>query len=479
MARYAAEQIYAFARAAGFSPDQAVTMTAIALAESGGNSGAHNASGEDSRGLWQINMRAHESWAGQLDLYDPLDNARAAYRISLGGADISPWTTAHGSDAPYRSFQDEAQAAAVSHGDPSGLGVWTGTAGYGHPVPAGDGGGPGLLFGGETPGGGGAVQTFLDAALAQTGDRYVLGAEADPDDKNPSVFDCSELTQWAAHQAGVELPDGTWLQYLELKEQGAIIPVEEAVRTPGALLFSFSTEPTPGGGRPSHAHVAISLGDGKTIEARGRSYGVGSFEASSERFQYAAVVPGLASGGGLTEPDSVLDLDAPDTDHDGLTDALEQRLHLNPTMVDSDADGLSDGYELLRLHTNPGSADTDHDQISDAIELTLGTDPLAADTDRDGQVDGSVGPPGADADGDTLSDNLERILGSRADRVDSDGDGFTDALEHQGGYDLLDPLSNPLSATAAHSGWGDPVDPGGGVGDDTPWHAEPPDDDPA
>jgi cell wall-associated NlpC family hydrolase len=202
MARYGADQIYDFARAAGFSPDQAVTMTAIALAESGGNSGAHNASGEDSRGLWQINMDAHESWAGQLDLYDPADNARAAYRISLGGADISPWTTAHGADAPYLAYQDEARAAAVHNGDPPGLGVWTGTRGYGHPVPAGEGGGPGALFGEPSPGDGGSVRTFLDAALAQTGDRYVLGAEAQLDDHNPSVFDCSELTQWAAHQAG-------------------------------------------------------------------------------------------------------------------------------------------------------------------------------------------------------------------------------------------------------------------------------------
>ena len=89
MVRYSAEQIYEFARAAGFSPDQAVTMTAIALAESGGNSGAHNASGEDSRGLWQINMDAHASWAGQLDLYDPLDNAQAAGR-SCGSAPCLP-----------------------------------------------------------------------------------------------------------------------------------------------------------------------------------------------------------------------------------------------------------------------------------------------------------------------------------------------------------------------------------------------------
>jgi hypothetical protein len=41
----------------------AVTLTAIALAESGGNTSqsVHNPYGEDSRGLWQINTRLAES----------------------------------------------------------------------------------------------------------------------------------------------------------------------------------------------------------------------------------------------------------------------------------------------------------------------------------------------------------------------------------------------------------------------------------
>ena len=60
---YSVDEVYGFARAAGFSPDQAVTMTAIAMAESGGRSGARNPVGEDSRGLWQINVRAHADWA--------------------------------------------------------------------------------------------------------------------------------------------------------------------------------------------------------------------------------------------------------------------------------------------------------------------------------------------------------------------------------------------------------------------------------
>ena len=125
---------------------------------------------------------------------------------------------------------------------------------------------------------GGAAEYFVREALAQAGDRYVFGAEARLDDPNPTAFDCSELVQWSAHQAGVEVPDGSWLQYRQLEQQGGAVSVEQALHTRGALLFYFSSPPT--GGRPAEAHVAISLGDGRTIEARNSRDGVGVFTAT-------------------------------------------------------------------------------------------------------------------------------------------------------------------------------------------------------
>lgn len=145
---------------------------------------------------------------------------------------------------------------------------------------------------GAVSGSGDRTARFLASALEQTGDPYVWGASADPTDSDPEAFDCSELVRWAAGRVGVDLPDGSWLQYLDLQRRGATVSVEEALRTPGALLFSFDREPRPGQGRPGGAHVAISLGDGRTIEARGRRYGVGSWEAGN-RFQYAAIIPEL------------------------------------------------------------------------------------------------------------------------------------------------------------------------------------------
>lgn len=128
------------------------------------------------------------------------------------------------------------------------------------------------------PQGQGSVGEFLQAALNQNGDRYVFGAEASKNNPNPTTFDCSELVEWAAAQAGVNIPDGSSNQ----RRATQSISVDEAMRTPGALLF-----------RPGH--VAISLGDGRTIEARGRNHGVGIFNAAG-RFTSGGLIPGMRYG---------------------------------------------------------------------------------------------------------------------------------------------------------------------------------------
>ncbi|GEK19818.1 NlpC/P60 family protein [Cellulomonas xylanilytica] len=438
-----AREIYRFARLAGFEPDEAATMTAIALAESGGETGAHNAVGEDSRGLWQINVAAHPDLQG-VDLSDPLANAKAAFDVSGGGADISPWTVTHGgAGARYLSYRTEAEVAAQLNGDPVG-GSWAGTDGYGDATPAGgSGGGAADAAAGDWQPSG-SLQAFLDAATAQAGDTYVFGANVDVDDADPETFDCSGLVSWAAGRVGVDLPHASWRQYLELKELGLVVPVEEAIDTPGALLFNFPWEPQPGeSSRPGNAHVAISMGDGRTIEAMNPSKGVLFGEASERRFQFAAVIPGISDGTGTAAPvDPGLD-----TDGDGITDVLEAKLGLDLFLVDSDGDGISDGYEMLVTGTGAATGDSDGDSIGDSVELGLGTNPLAADSDGDGTLDGGAAG-GLDSDGDTLDDGLETVLGSDPFGTDSDTDGFTDKAEYGAGYDLADPLSNPLSPAA-------------------------------
>lgn len=119
---------------------------------------------------------------------------------------------------------------------------------------------------------------FLRQARSRAGSRYVFGAEVALDAADPRVFDCSELVQWAAARVGLTVPDGSAAQ----RAFAIPMPLEEGLRTPGALLFRSG-------------HVAISLGDGRTIEARGRRYGVGVFPARG-RFEAAGWIPGLRRG---------------------------------------------------------------------------------------------------------------------------------------------------------------------------------------
>lgn len=141
----------------------------------------------------------------------------------------------------------------------------------------------------------GNVLDFVTHALAQAGDTYVFGAEAQPNDQDPEQFDCSELVQWAAARCNVTITDGTWLQYRAIEAAKLTKPIATAIATRGALLFHFSSDPTVGG-RPSSAHVAISLGDGRTIEAQNSRVGVVIGNAANRGWTHAGLVPGLNYG---------------------------------------------------------------------------------------------------------------------------------------------------------------------------------------
>ena len=139
------------------------------------------------------------------------------------------------------------------------------------------------------------TQAFLTNALSQQGKPYVYGATAQINDPNPPAFDCSELTKWAAARAGDPIPDGATAQYLYIRDHGDTMTVQQALHTPGALLFHFGHEPKNLGDIPADGHVAISLGDGvHTIEARGHAYGTNVFDNAAGRdFNFAGMIPGM------------------------------------------------------------------------------------------------------------------------------------------------------------------------------------------
>ncbi len=77
-----------------------------------------------------------------------------------------------------------------------------------------------------------------------------------------------------------------------------------------------------------------------------------------------------------------------DADLDNLPNYLEYLVGSNPLLIDTDADGVSDGDEVLVHGSDPTNPDTDGDNLFDGLEVQLGTNPNAVDTDGDGMPDG-------------------------------------------------------------------------------------------
>ncbi len=169
----------------------------------------------------------------------------------------------------------------------------------------------------------------------------------------------------------------------------------------------------------------------------------------------------------------------PDTDGDGLTDAIEATLGTDPTDIDSDNDGLSDGLEVgngtdpLDI-CNPNqsfpSCDPDNDGLTNGAEQAAGTNPGNPDSDLDGIIDGQEINSGSnpldacspnlnnnlcDSDGDGLLNSTEIITGTNPTNPDSDGDGFSDGVEITNGTNPVDPCNpNTLFATCDPDGDG-------------------------
>ena len=94
----------------------------------------------------------------------------------------------------------------------------------------------------------------------------------------------------------------------------------------------------------------------------------------------------------LTRTENGLENTIVDSDEDGIPDGYEiWDLQTDPYNADSDKDGLPDGYEVLYSHTDPLQFDSDTDKDGDGLtaleEYEKGTSPLYADTDFDGMND--------------------------------------------------------------------------------------------
>lgn len=111
MAVLTMRQIASYAYSAGFRSNALITATAVAMAESGGNTMVVNRLG--CTGLMQIyikqHIKAHPSWSTKA-MQQPYNNMKAAYILSNSGTNWRPWAAyANGS---YRKYLTSARAAA-------------------------------------------------------------------------------------------------------------------------------------------------------------------------------------------------------------------------------------------------------------------------------------------------------------------------------------------------------------------------------
>jgi hypothetical protein len=134
------------------------------------------------------------------------------------------------------------------------------------------------------------VQDFLANALAQIGDKYQRGVENRFDNADPSKWDGSELVEWAANRAGVQVNDNPTSQYRQIVGKGGGVDIDDALHTPGAILYEFNGDPI--NGSPTRASTAISLGDGRIIDIDPKE-GVRIIDAKGMHFTHAAVIPGF------------------------------------------------------------------------------------------------------------------------------------------------------------------------------------------
>lgn len=116
---------------AGFKGDAAKIMYAIVMAESGGNTTAHNTNsgtGDNSYGLAQINMLGAMGperlkiygLSSNDDLFDPLTNLKVAYKMSGGGTKWTDWSTYN--TGAYQQYLGQSGATITSSSSGSGGG---------------------------------------------------------------------------------------------------------------------------------------------------------------------------------------------------------------------------------------------------------------------------------------------------------------------------------------------------------------------
>jgi N-acetylmuramoyl-L-alanine amidase len=138
---------------------------------------------------------------------------------------------------------------------------------------------------------------LIKLANKHVGEQYILGAFAPKDNANwKGPWDCAEFASWLTFQttglllgctdnaenpARADAFSGAWARDAAA---GRTISIGQAKATPGAMLIR---KPPPKG----IGHVAVSQGDGTTVEAHSAQLGVTNLSVDGRRWDLAMLVP--------------------------------------------------------------------------------------------------------------------------------------------------------------------------------------------
>lgn len=145
-------------------------------------------------------------------------------------------------------------------------------------------------------------EDLLRLASEHIGERYDHTPTPPKDDPNwKGPWDCAELISWVVFQktcdlygctdnaAAPKVADaytGAWKRDA-LKGVVERVPVDEAAATPGAILLRYP--PADG----SMGHIVFCDGEGGTVEAMGRNYGVTRGKVQGRRWDTGVRIPGV------------------------------------------------------------------------------------------------------------------------------------------------------------------------------------------
>jgi hypothetical protein len=132
------------------------------------------------------------------------------------------------------------------------------------------------------------VKFCLDHTTAASGCTYIYG------DEGPTSFDCSGLVLAAAASIGVHFPEhNSDAEYTyAASHPGCAITVETGINTYGAcLVLSQAKDEASGNG---NGHIAVSLGGGQMVDAKGVAWGIITEPVPSGLFDEAFLLPGVS-----------------------------------------------------------------------------------------------------------------------------------------------------------------------------------------